>query len=50
MYESKIKEIIDDLTSTQLGEALVDFLKERRLTGEFLIWLEKRKKLILKGK
>ncbi len=36
---------IDDLPDEQLEQAILDFLTEQKLGGEFLVWLEKWKSL-----
>ena len=41
---------IDDLDEQNLEKAVFDFLTERRLTAEFLIWLDKWKSIRTKMK
>jgi len=41
--ETDISKAIDSLNDEQLEEAVVDFLTEQKLVGEFLVWVEKWK-------
>ena len=37
--------VFDCLSNEQLEQAVIDFLTEQKLGGEFLVWLEKWKSL-----
>ncbi len=41
--DTVITAYIDELNDEQLEQAIVDFLVEQKLIGEFLVWIEKWK-------
>ena len=43
--EEAIRQSIDDLNEDLLEQALVAFLAENKLSGEWLVWIEKWKSL-----